>query len=823
MAKQVRDARVLLKRLSTPGVIPKLGPGNDHTTGWSSDDIYRGELFLNMVDNRMWVITDNTANPHEIPMYNGNNLNLKGNIYIDGLPSGTTSNILYYDDTTGDVTWGTSAAVSVDLSGSTATTSFTITNTAGNNAVIPGATNTYAGLITTGNQTFSGNKTINGDILSTLNITANFNIIGNQLIVGNQTNKAIIRYITDTARTLTIPDLGGNRTFSFIQEPETFEGVKTFQVGLVLGSVGPSTNGGLRFNGGDFQGRRGGVWETFLTDNTANVVTTDTTQTITGQKTFSNGLILGDSSITTNGGLRFDGTNFQGRRGGVWETFLTSGNVVTIDTTQTITGQKTFSNALTTFSASAAVINFSGGANKTIQTAGTTNLVLSPGGITHTSKKIGVGVVDTGDANELISVIKNVSQATGIDGAYIKLHNNNTTSSDLLFSGIKFQVGAMSSSNKPKGSISFKKTSISTTEGRGELVFSLNDDNDLDTEVTYSDRKMIIQRTGRIVISPAIADNGNANELLSVLKSAATSDGSDGAFIKLHNTVSQANADSFTGIKFQVNSSGTSNNPKGAIFYKKVGTTTGNGTGQFIFSLNTVANNTGEALEAHKKLVINNNGNLDIYGNINLSEDSNKTISPMTRISTGAGVNLTVKGGNGNSGNGGNLLLTGGDAGSFTSGDVYIFPGNALSAGNVFLGHTSTTARGKVGIGTTTIDASSTLTVDGGIKGEWFYTLTGEAVGTPNIVNHKIFELRHMEIWLVTTFESHVTSTVRSSIIVHGHRIGTGNVTATQLDIGTSGISFNYANATTTKIDVRFSYSPGSGTNRVQWSAIRLK
>jgi hypothetical protein len=42
------------------------------------------------------------------------------------------------------------------------------------------------------------------------------------LIIGTQTNKATITYGTNTARTLTIPPLGGNRTFAFINQEQTF-------------------------------------------------------------------------------------------------------------------------------------------------------------------------------------------------------------------------------------------------------------------------------------------------------------------------------------------------------------------------------------------------------------------------------------------------------------------------------------------------------------------------------------------------------------------------------------------------------------------------
>jgi hypothetical protein len=59
-------------------------------------------------------------------------------------------------------------------------------------------------------------------------------VTANSVVVGTQANKATISYTTNTARTLTIPNVAGNRSFSFIDQAETFSAVKTFSANPVL-------------------------------------------------------------------------------------------------------------------------------------------------------------------------------------------------------------------------------------------------------------------------------------------------------------------------------------------------------------------------------------------------------------------------------------------------------------------------------------------------------------------------------------------------------------------------------------------------------------
>jgi hypothetical protein len=79
------------------------------------------------------------------------------------------------------------------------------------------------------NNTSIGATTPSTGAFSTATITTGNITTGNinTLTVGTQTNKATISYTTNTARTLTIPNVGGNRTFSFLDEAQTFTANQT--------------------------------------------------------------------------------------------------------------------------------------------------------------------------------------------------------------------------------------------------------------------------------------------------------------------------------------------------------------------------------------------------------------------------------------------------------------------------------------------------------------------------------------------------------------------------------------------------------------------
>lgn len=55
-----QDSRIRIKRSTTTGEVPTVAPSTDHTDGtWDALDVYVGELFLNTVDDRLFVRTDN--------------------------------------------------------------------------------------------------------------------------------------------------------------------------------------------------------------------------------------------------------------------------------------------------------------------------------------------------------------------------------------------------------------------------------------------------------------------------------------------------------------------------------------------------------------------------------------------------------------------------------------------------------------------------------------------------------------------------------------------------------------------------------------------
>lgn len=54
--KKTQFSKMINKRSSISGVIPTMGPTADHTDGsWNKTDIYPGEFFYNLADDRLWV------------------------------------------------------------------------------------------------------------------------------------------------------------------------------------------------------------------------------------------------------------------------------------------------------------------------------------------------------------------------------------------------------------------------------------------------------------------------------------------------------------------------------------------------------------------------------------------------------------------------------------------------------------------------------------------------------------------------------------------------------------------------------------------------
>ena len=89
MAKTVKGARFVLKRTDVPGSSPTVPPNNDHTTGWIDTDIYEGELFLNVYDDKMWFRDTNDDMIGLVPLNSG------GTIDISYLPGNYMGAMIY--------------------------------------------------------------------------------------------------------------------------------------------------------------------------------------------------------------------------------------------------------------------------------------------------------------------------------------------------------------------------------------------------------------------------------------------------------------------------------------------------------------------------------------------------------------------------------------------------------------------------------------------------------------------------------------------------------------------------------------------------------
>jgi hypothetical protein len=149
----------------------------------------------------------------------------------------------------------------------------------------------------------------------------------NSLIIGTGTNKATISYTTNTSRILTIPNVGGDRTFAFINQAQTFSANQTFTgtvtvPSLVLGSeTGKATIAYTTNNARIY---------TIPNVSASDFVMSEGTQTINGAKTFGFGnLLLRNTGDTGSATINFGTASvnrtytFAGAGGTVW----TDGNL----------------------------------------------------------------------------------------------------------------------------------------------------------------------------------------------------------------------------------------------------------------------------------------------------------------------------------------------------------------------------------------------------------------------------------------------------------------------------------------------------------------
>lgn len=159
---------------------------------------------------------------------------------ITNLPSGATIGGVALSTTTGTVT-SVAAGNGMSFSAITSTgsvalgTPSTLNTTTTNLA--SGSTHTHA--ITTASastaSTIVARDSLGGFEATTIGMTT-----GNigTLNVGTQTNKATISYTTNAARTLTVPAVGGNRTFAFLEETQTFTANQTIGANLAFSGNG---------------------------------------------------------------------------------------------------------------------------------------------------------------------------------------------------------------------------------------------------------------------------------------------------------------------------------------------------------------------------------------------------------------------------------------------------------------------------------------------------------------------------------------------------------------------------------------------------------
>ncbi len=155
---------------------------------------------------------------------------------VTNLPAGSTIGGSAISTASGTVS---SVAAGNGMNFSTITTSGSVTlgtpstlNTTTTNNV-SGSTHTHA--ITTASastaSTIVARDSLGGFEATTIGMTT-----GNigTLNVGTQLNKATISYTTNTARTLTIPAVTGNRTFAFLEEIQTFTANQTIGANLTF-------------------------------------------------------------------------------------------------------------------------------------------------------------------------------------------------------------------------------------------------------------------------------------------------------------------------------------------------------------------------------------------------------------------------------------------------------------------------------------------------------------------------------------------------------------------------------------------------------------
>lgn len=88
--QNIQNSKILIKRSSTTGVVPTIPVSTDHTDGtWLDTDIYEGEMFINLADERIWFRS--TSGIHEI-LFTGSNPTF---LSLTDTPAGYAGSSLY--------------------------------------------------------------------------------------------------------------------------------------------------------------------------------------------------------------------------------------------------------------------------------------------------------------------------------------------------------------------------------------------------------------------------------------------------------------------------------------------------------------------------------------------------------------------------------------------------------------------------------------------------------------------------------------------------------------------------------------------------------
>lgn len=89
MTKIIKGARILIKRSDIASEEPTIPTNNDHTSGWLDTDVYKGEMFINLPDEKVWVRMEN--NLTEFAMIEPST----GKISEDILPTSILGAVIY--------------------------------------------------------------------------------------------------------------------------------------------------------------------------------------------------------------------------------------------------------------------------------------------------------------------------------------------------------------------------------------------------------------------------------------------------------------------------------------------------------------------------------------------------------------------------------------------------------------------------------------------------------------------------------------------------------------------------------------------------------